>query len=158
MVMCACFDANSLSRSFAFATRTSFSVNRRAVSFTVAKASGRISTKISSKAASLRFSMASRLPKISSRSSTSDSSAVESCVFKSVISVSISNKCSLILPTNSSVLPRNWSLLNDLYSAKNTLIWSTIGSISFNAFSAEVPPSIFENDFKIFPNMISVRI
>ena len=105
--MCACFNANSLSRSLAFAEMISFSVNRLAVSFTVANASGRISTKISSNAMSLRFSMASKFPKISSRNSTSDSSAFASWAFKSAISLSISDKCSLILPTNSSVLPRN---------------------------------------------------
>jgi hypothetical protein len=32
-----------------------------------------------------------------------------------------------------------------------------MGSISFNAFSADVPPSNLENDLRILPNMISMR-
>ena len=124
IVMCSFLAANSLSKSVAEDSIFSFSLKRLPVSFTTAKASGKISRSTSSIFSSRCFFSSSislyntSLPLISSGDKSSAAS------FFSEIKLSIAIRCVLILALNSIVLLRSSSLESDWYFAKNSLTFA----------------------------------
>ena len=119
--------ASLRSKSVAVTSTVSFSVKRRAVSFTMAKASGSISSSTTSFLSRISFSSLSMRLKISSRFS---SSVCSTEAFNSSIFLRSSAVASFILSFNTTVRARSSSLLREDIEGYTSLIFCTQGCIS----------------------------